>query len=220
MTDKNFNEELNRLGFPLFTGRETVDADLVLAQMAQSQDPRLWEGFAVVLANGFERGLLDYPKVLDSLKDKKAKDDCRSLVLMSLALYRFLGLKFSWAGSLKDLLKGPKEFDLFLKKFKQNEDFDLAGKKMSPDRLKTVFSNYFSGRQGELNNMLNSKDEMGLEYALSQVFSPKQKELFFKKLKGERLTKTENEYYSRTVKKKVLALANAELHRMAKQLLS
>jgi hypothetical protein len=220
MTDKNFNEELNRLGFPLFTGRETVDADLVLAQMAQSQDPRLWEGFAVVLANGFERGLLDYPKVLDSLKDKKAKDDCRSLVLMSLALYRFLGLKFSWAGSLKDLLKGSKEFDLFLKKFKQNEDFDLAGKKMSPDRLKTVFSNYFSGRQGELNNMLNSKDEMGLEYALSQVFSPKQKELFFKKLKGERLTKTENEYYSRTVKKKVLALANAELHRMAKQLLS
>jgi hypothetical protein len=54
---------------------------------------------------------------------------------------------------------------------------------------------------------------------MSQVFSPKQKELFFKKLKGEKLTKTEKEYYSRAVKKKVLALANDELHRMARQML-
>jgi hypothetical protein len=46
-----------------------------------------------------------------------------------------------------------------------------------------------------------------------------QKELFKKKLEGLPLTKTESEYYSRTVKKKVVALANSELHRMAQRLL-
>ena len=40
----------------------------------------------------------------------------------------------------------------------------------------------------------------------------KQKELFKKRLEGLPLKKTEQEYYSRSVKKKVVALANAELH--------
>jgi hypothetical protein len=58
---------------------------------------------------------------------------------------------------------------------------------------------------------------LGLEYALSQVFSPKQKELFLKKLRGEKLTKTEKEYFSRVVKKKVLVLANPQLQRAAQK---
>ena len=62
-------------------------------------------------------------------------------------------------------------------------------------------------------------EEFSLEYALSQLFSPKQKELFKKKLEGDPLTKTEQEYYSRTVKKKVVALANTELHSLARKLL-
>ena len=66
-------------------------------------------------------------------------------------------------------------------------------------------------------NFVSRKAEATFEYALSQIFSPKQKELFFKKLKGEKLSKTEREYYSRTVKKKVYALANTDLHRLAQQ---
>ncbi|MCU0600197.1 MAG: hypothetical protein MUE70_13195 [Desulfobacterales bacterium] len=62
-------------------------------------------------------------------------------------------------------------------------------------------------------------EEISLEYALSQLFSPKQKELFKKKLSGELFTKTEREYYSRRVKKKVSALANPELHRFAQKLM-
>jgi len=61
--------------------------------------------------------------------------------------------------------------------------------------------------------------ECSLEYALSRLFSPKQKELFKKKLEGLPLTKSEKEYYSRTVKKKVVALANDELHSLSKKLL-
>jgi hypothetical protein len=41
----------------------------------------------------------------------------------------------------------------------------------------------------------------------------------FKKLKGEKLTKTEKEYFSRTVRKKLSALAHPDVHRMAQRIL-
>lgn len=90
---------------------------------------------------------------------------------------------------------------------------------MSAKRLKSVFNNYFRKKSEGLHDLLSAKEDMGLEYAMSQVFSPKQKELFLKKLKGEVLTKTEKEYFSRAVKKKVLALANTDLHRLSRKLL-
>jgi len=90
---------------------------------------------------------------------------------------------------------------------------------MSSQRLKSVFNSYFKKAAQNLNDFLSAKEDFGIEYALSQVFPPKQKELFLKKLKGEALTKTEKEYFSRAVKKKVQALANADLHRLSRKLL-
>jgi len=65
-----------------------------------------------------------------------------------------------------------------------------------------MFNNYFE-KDAEKSRQLKHKHE----------------ELFQKKLKGELLTKTEKEYFSRTVKKKVAALANPELHRLAQKLM-
>lgn len=50
---------------------------------------------------------------------------------------------------------------------------------------------------------------------LELLFSEKQKELIFKKLKNQHLTKTEREYYSRVVKKKLAVIAAPEIHELA-----
>lgn len=50
---------------------------------------------------------------------------------------------------------------------------------------------------------------------LDLLFSEKQKELVFKKLRGQHLTKTEREYYSRVVKKKLAAIADGEMQELA-----
>jgi hypothetical protein len=84
-------------------------------------------------------------------------------------------------------------------------------------RMNSVFDNYYKEQNRDLKNLSALKDEFNLEYSLAQVFSPKQKELFFKKLKREKLSKTEKEYYSRVVRKKVAALANEDLHNLAKK---
>jgi len=70
-----------------------------------------------------------------------------------------------------------------------------------------------------MGNILSVREEFGLEYSLSQIFSPAQKELVVKKLKREKFSKTENEYFSRVVRKKLLALANPEMHRLARRLI-
>ena len=91
---------------------------------------------------------------------------------------------------------------------------------MSSERVVNSFKNYFKRAEIDLKEVADLQDEFELEYAMSQIFSKRQKEIFLKKLKGENLTKTEREYYSRTIKKKVLALANPDLHKLASKLLS
>jgi hypothetical protein len=57
-----------------------------------------------------------------------------------------------------------------------------------------------------------------LDASLDRLFSPKQKELVFKKFNGESFTKTEREYYSRVVRKKLQAIANSQVGYIASRL--
>lgn len=59
-----------------------------------------------------------------------------------------------------------------------------------------------------------------LSELMDHLFSEKQKELVFKKARGLHLTKTEREYYSRVVKKKLAAIADAEMQGLAASLCS
>jgi len=221
MKNNDLLKRVNALGFPLFGAEEDKDANLTLADIVKSRDLRLWEGFPVVLANSAEKGLFNYDKVNWYLKKPFDKPYLLSLMEMSFALYKFFNLKFSWADKLYYSLSVARrrKVMVFFEKLKSDEELNVAGSELSAQRLKTVFNNYFNQAQNKLNELLLVKDELSLEYSLSQVFSPKQKELFLKKLKREKLTKTEKEYFSRAVKKKVLALANSELHRLSQKLL-
>jgi len=100
-----------------------------------------------------------------------------------------------------------------------DESFSFAGREFQASRLKVMFEMYFEKDAEKSRQRKDAYEELSLDYALSQVFSPKQKELFRKKLDGRPLNKTEREYYSRAVKKKVAALANVELHRLSRMVL-
>ena len=62
------------------------------------------------------------------------------------------------------------------------------------------------------------KRSVDLQTHLGRLFSPKQKDLVFKKLNGESFTKTEREYYSRVVRKKLKAIADSEVGYIARKL--
>ena len=57
-----------------------------------------------------------------------------------------------------------------------------------------------------------------LQVHLDLLFSPKQKDLVFKKLNRQPFTKTEREYYSRVVRKKLTAIADSQVSYIAEKL--
>lgn len=222
MGKDNLLKRLAALGFPLLEVEKDEEANSTLAGLVESHDLRLWEGFPVVLANSVGKGLFDYNKVEECFKSPHDKVNLVLLIALSLALYKTMGLKFTWSDKLYALFDNEdtkRQYEKYLAAFKNNQDLVVQSNVMSSQRVRVVFDNYFRQTQAHLDDLLSVKEVMGVEYSLSQVFSPKQKELFLKKLRNEKLTKTEKEYFSRVVKKRVLALANPELHRLAQKLL-
>ena len=218
MTTRSLRERVAQMGFPLLGVEEDLNVNETLAEVVKSKELRLWEAFPVLLARSVEKRLFDYSEVSSGLTTTE-RNDLDSLVRVSCALYRALGLKFDWCRQLESLSslqgwQGRTE----LKSFNAKKDVKAGSLVLSTDRMMAHFQSYFNAEERNLRDLLAHKEEYSLEFALSQVFSPKQKELFLKKLKGDKLSKTEMEYYSRRVKKKALALANEELHKLAKSL--
>ena len=219
MRKQELLNKLKLLGYPLFETDETPDAGETLAEVVKSREPRLWEAFPLLLANCLEKNCFHNEKAEKNLGKKSDKARYRKLVLLSLALYKYLRLGASWADKLSTLeFFNKKLVNVFTACFDKKKKFPKGVDKLSPERVVATFSRYYNRQTAGLNEYAQMKDEADLEYSLSQVFSRKQKELFLKKLKGEKMTKTEKEYYSRSVKKKVQALANSDLHNLAAKL--
>jgi len=222
MTDRKLLDNLSKLGFPMFEPTQEPDVNETLAEVVKSLDTRLWEGFPVLLANAAESYQFTPEGVRQHLTKKKHKDDFDRLMLLAGSMFSRYHLSFPWWNKLK---KSLSEKDKALVKtwknsLAHNQSLKCNDVELDPERLKGLFELYFEKTAERGRRQKEKYEEFSMEYALSQVFSPKQKELFKRKLEGLPLTKTDQEYYSRTVKKKVVALANAELHSLSKKLLS
>jgi hypothetical protein len=215
---------LGRLGYSLVTPDvQEVGEDQVvelLAELVDSKDLRLVEGFPVVLANCAKRDMdLDFAALLSEHKPgSRKRKDLEKLLLASAELLTREGLeKPKGLEKLADSLKA-KYGDLLA------TDLLTLGRKvsLSTERLMNTLRRYAADLDTSRSARKREKDKQRrsfqLNYYLSTLFSPKQKELVLKKLNGEPLSKTEKEYFSRTVKKKLEALNNSEVRKVAKAL--
>jgi hypothetical protein len=222
MVDQSLFENLNRLGVSMMEVQNDVDVASTITEVVKSKDSRLWEAFPVLLANAAQEYDFHYDQALNHLTTRKDQKNFHDLLLLSLAVYQHFLLSFHWAKQLKKVFSDQEleKMKQYKKSLSTGDVLTLGDKEFYADRLKTVFNNYFEKAANKTKRVKEKHEDLSLEFALSQLFSPKQKELFKKKLNGERLTKTEREYYSRAVKKKVSALANPELHRLAQKLIA
>ena len=212
---------LGELGYRLFTpekqrlsSKKVLD---VLDELAGSEDPRLIEGFPVVLANCAHRGIkLDIRSLLSRYGPRsQRRAGLEKLILASSDLLAQEGLeKPEGLDGTVDTLR-MNYGDLL-----QEKVLDLGKhRSVSTERLRNALRRYAidlerseSVRERDRRRQFRS---FQLDLHLSTLFPPKQKELILKKLKGDPLSKTEKEYYSRVVKKKLEGLANSELRKIA-----
>ena len=221
MADEKLLNRLARFGFQMFETTEDVDVTETLAEVVQSHDTRLWEGFPVILAKAAEDYHFSVYKLAQKLDKQDLRGDFQSLMMVSLAAYDAYSLTFPWARKFwKNLSEeNRKTVGFFRNVFVHGGEVCWGDTALDSERMRETFDLYFVQAGEETKRRREKMDEYSFEYSLSQVFSPKQKDLFKKKLEGKPFTKTEQEYYSRTVKKKVVALGNSELHALARKLL-
>jgi hypothetical protein len=202
---------LRRLGYPLVTPetREPEEKQVLelLDGLVDSGDPRLVEGFPVVLANCAQRGMnLDFGTLLSRYKpNSRKRKDMEKLLLVSFDLLTREGLDMP-KGSEKVLAPLKAEYGDLL----TNEVVTLFNKvSLSTERLRNTLRRYTTNLETSRATRRKEKDKQRSSfqrnYYLSALFPPKQKELVLKKLHKEPLNKTEQEYFSRTVKKKLKA---------------
>lgn len=221
MENKQLLDNMSRLGYPLLDTQVGFDVHATLAEVIMSDKGRYWEGFPVLLANVAKGESFEYAKVEVYLVNAGEKERLKDLFLLSLALYDLNKLNLKWVKSLAAQLTSTekKKVQSYRDALVNNRPLKVNGTELEPERLKNVFKNYFTLETTETLDLSHRHEELSLEFAFSQLFSPKQKELFMKKLKGEPLSKTEREYFSRVVRKKISALANSELHQLAQRVL-
>jgi len=222
MENKELLEKAARLGYPLMEFEKELDVNQTLLEVFNSGEMRLWEGFPVLLVNAVKHDGFSYSKLNSLMGSEEDAKLFKELILMSMALYDHFHLTYFWVNNFNETLneEEKEELKLYKEKMADNHQLTAANRNFSPQRLKDMFELYFQQEVEETKKKRDKHVELSFEYALSQLFSPKQKELFLKKVNGESLTKTEKEYFSRTVKKKVLALANVDLNRFAQMLLN
>ncbi len=221
MNKERLTTSLRELGYRLFTpekerlsSKKVLD---VLDELSGSEDSRLTEAFPIVLANCAYRGIkLDIRSLLSRYgRGSQRRANLEKLILASSDLLAQEGLdKPEGLDNIVDPLR-VKYGDL-LKEEVVNLD---KHRSISPERLRNALKRYSidferseSVRERDRRRQLRS---FQLDLHLSTLFSPKQKELVLKKLKGDPLSKTEQEYYSRVVKKKLEGLANSDLRKIA-----
>ena len=212
---------LGRLGYTLVRpennsvkGDEVLD---LLDELAESEDPRLVEGFPVVLANCAQKGLkLNFRTLLSRRNSDSSKQQAlEKLLLLSSTLLAEQGLdKPKNLESLSKSLK-VKYGDLLA-----GDVVDLGNKvSLSTERLWNTLNRYTADLSASKSTRDRAKNRQRrsfqLNYYLSTLFAPKQKDLVLKKYHGEPLNKTEQEYFSRKVKKKLEAMTNKEVMKVA-----
>ncbi|MFH1729729.1 MAG: hypothetical protein ABIA04_15060 [Pseudomonadota bacterium] len=86
------------------------------------------------------------------------------------------------------------------------------------DKYYDLFKLYKRNKQELILQKELAKNELAFQHNLSILFSKKQKQIILKKLNNEYLNKTEAEYYSRIIKKKLKAIADSNIFEVAQRL--
>lgn len=219
-------ENLASYGYTLMKPVSTSEPEVVLENLLKQDDVRLLEGFPVVLGYtlrekesfGWENSKWYPEKELP----RKSEQRLSYFLALSYLLFELFGLDKPLVSRTMKLLSKCENGKVLLAKlekpFARSETVKLDDLELSTERLKNNFRNYVvhapESREAQLR-----KQSLEFELLLSEVFTPRQKTLLRKRLEKKPFTKTEREYYSRVVKKRLRALASDELHQLAHRLL-
>ena len=220
--------DLEEWGYSLLRPQEGADPAELLKELVRAEEARLLEGFTVVLCSGLRREppvALSFERIEESLASSGEKKRFRLLVGITWQLMLMLPDAREQRQLLSDYLdkNDPNVLAEVRKAFAEGKSLNAGRTKLSVERLQTTFSNYVlaaeKGERERLSEQIERAREISFNESLNDLFSERQVEIIRKVLARQTLTKTEREYYSRIIKKRMAAIANADLQTLAASVL-
>jgi len=198
---------------------------IILDALAGAQDPALVSRFPAVLALCARRGIeLSSQHLLGRYWESNPKrQNLERLLFTSAELFRREGIP-----APRNLAQIAESLRVRYAGLSSAAEVRLAGGPVVAVADMRSSLQQFSGTVGEALREpdkpaaaeVRRSEPAHLPNLLDLLFSEKQKELVLKKLRGQHLTKTEREYYSRVVKKKLAAIADSKMQELAASLCS
>ena len=202
-------------------------ATVILDALASSNDPALVVRFPVVLSICARNGVSLNSHALFSKywESSPKKKNLEKLLLISGELFDLEGIE-----APQNLMKIVRSLKAKYGSLQSTRLLSLSsGMTISIKDIKNTLRDYTikiknaalestggpSDRESGKDPLRRSTE---LNACLDWLFSPKQKDLVFKKLNSQSFTKTEREYYSRVVRKKLKAIANNQVAEIANRL--
>jgi hypothetical protein len=216
--------DLSDWGYSLLRTHVTARPDQLLQELVHSDDLRLLEGFPVVLSAWLRKETLgpsELEMTEDGLESASNKKRFRLLTGVSWQLMLALPESDEQRAVLRTYLESRDKNVLSEVRtaFAQGKPLNAGKVKLSPERLQITFNNYVIAAQRQkherLSEQIERTKEIAFNEALSELFSDRQIEIVRKILARQALTKTEREYFSRVIKKRMAAVGNTDLQTLA-----
>lgn len=212
--------DLERYGYPL-AHSQISSTSKVLERMLESNENRVLEGVPIVLCNMLiENEKLD----LRGCEMELQKVNQKRFRILSAITYFFLFWVPESDNSrevLRHYLKNrdPEILKTVQKWMEERKEINIGGTKLDYERLEKTFRNYvvhqFMATEENFSKKLEAERQATFMKAMDLLFTEKQREVIFKLLSKAELSKTEREYFSRTIKPRLKAIRNADINSVA-----
>ncbi len=193
---------MSQYGYSLLHPDQMADPNELLTALSQSDDVRVLEGFPVVLANALQKrpNAVDLRAAENLLKDEPARERFRRLTALSFYLLGVFGYENLRPAGDESLGEGSQLMRDLRNHMEHSLPLPLGKKTLDPGRVRKTFLNYFAQpRESDTaENKAQLREDFRREFNLSLFFAPKQRDL---------------------LQKKLLALADPDLHRLAQKAL-
>lgn len=217
MGTESIKYKLEKMGYSL----HEIDSDVnveeliidILKDFKKTGNPRLIKSIPFIIyqsspANGGDdKPKIDLGKLREMSEGNGLSVELNTMLYYTKEIYKKLGIAEKWIIKMDEFIgkfSNEQERGAFRKHWNVEEAElreDLRHEFLMQKRI-----NELEGK-GYLIDKMRISEERDMNYYLSTLFTPKQREIIQKIMNGETLTKTEYEYYIRIIKKRLEAIS-------------
>lgn len=193
---EDVKEALERIGYSYFKVEAPVSVEELIIQILLGKEKRFLKAipFVVYLTTKNSSLLLDFNVLLKKAKEKKISNDVKAMLNVTLEILNKVEPENTLSAVLKKIISKKKVAHFVFTFDEYFYDF-IAQKRL-----------YEAEQQIKLTEKINRTKEYDLQYALQNLFKPKQREIIQKVVDNKLLTKVEYDYYFKTIKKRLRAV--------------